>query len=532
MLDDLAGKRTGERIQILRERKGLSRPVLAGLVGMSASWLKGIERGTRLPPRLPLLVKLAEALAVGDVAVLAGTDMDLGGATSVPVASFARIPHDAVPAIREAIRDPLLTVPAGPADVAALAARTADAWHLWHQSTQHRTDVGRILPRLVTDARIAARTAEGQDRRAANAVLADVYALVQHEVVWASEAELTWTAADRAMTAAQEADTPAALAGAAWTLGMVQRSAGRHRRRADARARRRRAARTAPGGRRRRDCARCTARCSCTPRPRRPGPGREGDAWRHWDTASATAGRLAGGYHHPWTMFGRSNVKLHAVSIAADLSKSAEARSHAEDIDPEEIPSRERRGRLGRRDRPLLPPAPRLPGHAALAGDGLPDLGRLGALLPDRPADDRRRRGPRRGADQPQGALAGRERRPAPVDRGRTLHPVPTGPHTGRVTACVLPIVAADGVIRATQGEDDMGRAAAASGISGQRDPFRVDEGRALAELELAWADGGYHGFSADGGTWCAISSAGDVLTGATPDALNRAIRAHWQAMQ
>jgi DNA-binding XRE family transcriptional regulator len=71
MLDDLAGKRTGERVQILRERRGLSRPVLARLVGMSASWPKGIERGTRLPPRLPLLVKLAEALAVGDVAALA-----------------------------------------------------------------------------------------------------------------------------------------------------------------------------------------------------------------------------------------------------------------------------------------------------------------------------------------------------------------------------------------------------------------------------------------------------------------------------
>ena len=57
-------------------------------------------------------------------------------------------------------------------------------------------------------------------------MLAEVYALVQHEIVWASEAELTWTVADRAMTAAQEADTPVALAGAAWTLGMVQRSAG------------------------------------------------------------------------------------------------------------------------------------------------------------------------------------------------------------------------------------------------------------------------------------------------------------------
>jgi hypothetical protein len=39
---------------------------------------------------------------VGDVALLAGIDMDLGGAVSVPVSSFARIPHDAVLAIREA----------------------------------------------------------------------------------------------------------------------------------------------------------------------------------------------------------------------------------------------------------------------------------------------------------------------------------------------------------------------------------------------------------------------------------------------
>ncbi len=75
-----------------------------------------------------------------------------------------------------------------------------------------------------------------------------------------------------------------------------------------------------------------------------------------------------------------------------------------------------------------------------------------------------------------------------------------------------------------------MSRAAAALGQ--QRGVFEVDEDRALAELELAWADGGYHGFSADGGTWSAITSAGDVLTGDTPDALSREIRAHWQAMQ
>ena len=65
-----------------------------------------------------------------------------------------------------------------------------------------------------------------------------------------------------------------------------------------------------------------------------------------------------------------------------------------------------------------------------------------------------------------------------------------------------------------------------------RRGVFSVDENAPLAELERAWADGGYHGFSVDDGTWPTISSAGEVLTGDPPDALIRKIRAHWQAMQ
>jgi hypothetical protein len=68
--------------------------------------------------------------------------------------------------------------------------------------------------------------------------------------------------------------------------------------------------------------------------------------------------------------------------------------------------------------------------------------------------------------------------------------------------------------------------------MRGDRGVFDVAEDRALAELELAWAYDGYHGFSADDGLWSAISSAGEVLTGDTPDALTRKIRAHWRAMQ
>jgi hypothetical protein len=70
-------------------------------------------------------------------------------------------------------------------------------------------------------------------------------------------------------------------------------------------------------------------------------------------------------------------------------------------------------------------------------------------------------------------------------------------------------------------------------GTAGQRRAvFAVDQDAALAALEEAWADGGYHAFSVDHGTWSAISSAGQVLTGATPDELDRKIRAYWQARQ
>lgn len=138
---------------------------------MSASWLKGIEQGRRLPPRLPLLVKHAEALAVGDITVLAGTDLDLGSAQAVPVASFARIPHDAVPAIREAVRAAMLTVPGASVSVEALAGRVRDAWVLWHTSPRHRTDVtaeGRLLlaPGLGTTALVPLLSlAAGRERR-------------------------------------------------------------------------------------------------------------------------------------------------------------------------------------------------------------------------------------------------------------------------------------------------------------------------------------------------------------------------------
>lgn len=91
--DDLDGLTTGQRIQILRERKSLTRPVLAGLVGRSAEWLKAVERGTLLPPRLPMLVQIGTVLGLPDVADLAGTDMSIGDA-SVPIPGTGPLPGE------------------------------------------------------------------------------------------------------------------------------------------------------------------------------------------------------------------------------------------------------------------------------------------------------------------------------------------------------------------------------------------------------------------------------------------------------
>jgi hypothetical protein len=84
------------------------------------------------------------------------------------------------------------------------------------------------------------------------------------------------------------------------------------------------------------------------------------------------------------------------------------------------------------------------------------------------------------------------------------------------------------------------GRAGRQIGDEGQprsrsqpRGVFEVDEDAALAELERAWADGGYHGFCVvEHSLWYAISSSGEVLTGNTPDGLDQQVRAHWQALQ
>jgi transcriptional regulator with XRE-family HTH domain len=101
MVNVVSGLTTGQRIRLRRETRGMSRPVLAGLIGRSADWLKKIERGERQLNSLALLLQVADVLGVRDLSELTGD------AAPVPAAAWNKALHPVVPEIRRAMHEPM-----------------------------------------------------------------------------------------------------------------------------------------------------------------------------------------------------------------------------------------------------------------------------------------------------------------------------------------------------------------------------------------------------------------------------------------
>jgi transcriptional regulator with XRE-family HTH domain len=219
MVDLPARSTTGERIRHLRERRGMSRPVLAGLVGYSADWLKRIELGQR-GVSIPALVRLAHVLRVDDLSAL------IDGEVSIPVSAWDGPSHPAAAAAREIAEVGSFrhVGDAEPPDVGALTADLAHAWRDWHSLPDNHTAVAGVLPGLIADLEQATIVLDGPERRAASAALASAYGLAQHLAVDLVEPEVGRVIADRSARAAQAADDPVSLAFGAWTHGHVLRS--------------------------------------------------------------------------------------------------------------------------------------------------------------------------------------------------------------------------------------------------------------------------------------------------------------------
>ncbi|MFM9594049.1 helix-turn-helix domain-containing protein [Streptomyces scabiei] len=330
----------GQRLQILRTRKGLTRDQLGGLLGRSGSWVKGVEIGRLRTPKLEVILRIAEVLRVRDLS-------DLTGDQSVHVDLFTGPGHPRLAAVKAAVDAFPLTTREEAPPAAHLRARLARAWSARHSAPNHRDVIGALLPDLIRDAQLAVRQADSAtDRRAAQAALAEVYSLAQFFVAYQPDAALLWRVAERGLIAAQESEDPHAIGVAAWLAAQAHRDSGpAHFDAADV-VNLETLAFLEPLLPDADDdvlaiAGALTFEAGYTAARR----GETGRAWRYWDQARAMADRLPEPYYHPVTSFSRAIIGAHAVTIAVELHAGGESVRQAAAADSQTIPSRPRRAR-------------------------------------------------------------------------------------------------------------------------------------------------------------------------------------------
>ncbi|MCP3820043.1 helix-turn-helix domain-containing protein [Streptomyces sp. A3M-1-3] len=321
-----------QRARIARDRAGLTRPVVAGLMGRSSDWVKALENGTIGMPRLPMLLHLAHVL---------GCDVtDLTGDERIAAATYTKALHGDLPVIKRALTTyRLQPADAEPEPAQVLAARVRQAWQLWHGRGDHRSRIAALVPDLLADTQHAARTLEGADRRRALVAQAETYHLAQLFLSFQPAPELVMLTGDRSMTAAQDADSPRAIAAAAWYMNHVYRDANEA---AEARVDLAEQA----AGLLREDDPEDLARWGLLQLAVALSfakVGRAGDAWRYWDRADDAARRLGDGYAHPWLIFGQGVVDAYALTMHNDLLQPGKALEVAAALDLDRVPSATRR---------------------------------------------------------------------------------------------------------------------------------------------------------------------------------------------
>lgn len=328
----------GQRLKIQRTRRGMTRDVLAGLVGKSASWVKALENGRLHTPKLAILLRLAEALRVRDLAQLTGDQ-------SMPISLFTGPGHPRLSQVRAAINAPPALSPREAPPVVHLRARLDQAWSARHSAPHHREVLGQLLPALIEDAQLAVHQADDRTtRRAAQALLAEVYALSQFFIAYQPAQDLLWRVAERGMVAAHDSGDMHAIGVASWLMAQAHRDAGdwdaadvvtvhtlelleryTDNRPVDV---------TAIHGALLFEDGYTSAR-----------RGEIGTAWGRWDAANSVAARLPDDYFHPVTSFSRTVMGAHAVTIAVELRAGGESVRQASRAVAARIPSRPRRAR-------------------------------------------------------------------------------------------------------------------------------------------------------------------------------------------
>jgi len=225
-------------------------------------------------------------------------------------------------------------------DLSAIGRQVQQAWQA-RQACSYR-QLGVLLPRVLTNAQLAARQVGGHQRQAANALLAETYQCVTGAMANIGQDDLAWVAADRGIAAAEQSEDPLVVAASTRMLAHALLAMSRSEK------------------------AQQVALTALT--TVEPGLGtavpahlsvygallqtsaviaaRRGDRTRANEflaEAATTAQRLGEDRNDFWTVFGPTNVGIHRASVAVELGDAGRAVEQARAIDASRLPSLERR---------------------------------------------------------------------------------------------------------------------------------------------------------------------------------------------
>ncbi|MEV0407689.1 helix-turn-helix transcriptional regulator [Actinoallomurus sp. NPDC050550] len=199
------------------------------------------------------------------------------------------------------------------------------------------------LPHLIGTATATCDHADGDERLAADALLADAYIVASSFMVKLNDDQLAWATADRAAQAAEASGDALVLADARRSVATVMRRTGRSGR---AHALLIGTAEDlAPGHNATPEQLSMYGTLLQTAAYTAAVDGDRSGAHDLIGAAEAASTRLGQDANYRHTAFGPTNVALYRVSIAQVLGDNGAAIAHAKTVNPATIPTAERRGR-------------------------------------------------------------------------------------------------------------------------------------------------------------------------------------------
>jgi transcriptional regulator with XRE-family HTH domain len=316
----VTGDGTGQTLRQIRHARGKSLTVVAGLAGISPSYLSRLESGERALDRRSLIVALANALEVAPSEI-----------TRTAVTTAGELEEDrALGDVRLALLSVSMGQPGGqvvPVDI--LKQRAIEILNA--QRDCKYALVGERLPDLIRD--LHATLAAGSDTREVLRLI--VLTHVQGTQAWLADIgasqDLAWQAAVLAQHAAQQLDEPSYTAVSAFGTAFGLLGAGGFD------LAQRTVAEAMPGTA---DSAHMQVSGMLALTSSLVAAARGDHAERHaaLDHAADLAGHTGDG-NAMWFGFGPSNVGVWQMSVALEAGEYAEAAKIAETVHPEALPS-------------------------------------------------------------------------------------------------------------------------------------------------------------------------------------------------